>query len=143
MSTSPAILANIPLRIRITDINYGNHLGNDALVGLLHEARVDWLKRLSLSELNVGGPGIIMKDLHVNFKKECFWGDMLEVELTCTNLTTVSFELTYTVFRSNENQEALRECVATASTTLVCFNYERRKVSPVPEDLQKALRGNQ
>jgi hypothetical protein len=28
------------LTVRVTDLNYGNHLGNDALLGLLHEARV-------------------------------------------------------------------------------------------------------
>lgn len=31
------------LPVRITDINYGAHLGNDALLGLLHEARIHFL----------------------------------------------------------------------------------------------------
>jgi acyl-CoA thioester hydrolase len=26
--------------IRITDINYGNHMGNDSFLGILHEARM-------------------------------------------------------------------------------------------------------
>ena len=28
------------IAVRITDINYGNHVGNDAFVRLIHEARV-------------------------------------------------------------------------------------------------------
>ena len=28
------------LDVRITDINYGRHVGNDAMLGLLHEARL-------------------------------------------------------------------------------------------------------
>jgi acyl-CoA thioesterase FadM len=31
------------IAVRITDINYGNHVGNDAFVRILHEARVQWL----------------------------------------------------------------------------------------------------
>ncbi|HCB15290.1 MAG TPA: thioesterase, partial [Gammaproteobacteria bacterium] len=48
------------LRIRITDVNYGGHLGNDAMLGLLHEARVRFLKHHGFSELDIGGCGLIM-----------------------------------------------------------------------------------
>ena len=43
-----ALPATFPFRteipVRITDLNYGGHLGNDALLGLLHEARVHFLR---------------------------------------------------------------------------------------------------
>ena len=41
------------LRVRITDVNYGGHMGNDALLGLLHEARVQFLAHYGLSELDI------------------------------------------------------------------------------------------
>ena len=44
-------VVNIPLRI--TDINYGNHLGNDALVGIIHEARVLWLHQMGYTEFDI------------------------------------------------------------------------------------------
>ena len=50
------------LRVRITDVNYGGHMGNDALLGLLHEARVRFLTQYGFSELNICGAGIIMAD---------------------------------------------------------------------------------
>ena len=31
------------LEVRVGDVNYGGHLGNDALLGLLHEARIRFL----------------------------------------------------------------------------------------------------
>ena len=38
------------LPVRITDVNYGQHVGNDALLGLLHEARLQYLRQLAFSE---------------------------------------------------------------------------------------------
>ena len=35
-----AFVFRTELDVRITDINYGRHVGNDALLGLLHEARL-------------------------------------------------------------------------------------------------------
>ncbi|NDG84238.1 MAG: thioesterase, partial [Proteobacteria bacterium] len=43
------------LSLRITDINYGGHLGNDAVLGLVHEARVRFLKHHGFSETEIGG----------------------------------------------------------------------------------------
>jgi acyl-CoA thioester hydrolase len=40
--------------VEVRDLNYGNHLGNDALVGIIHRARVHFLHRLGASENNLG-----------------------------------------------------------------------------------------
>ena len=44
---------NIP--VRITDINYGDHVGNDSLVGIIHEARMQFLQRYNFTELDIEG----------------------------------------------------------------------------------------
>lgn len=136
------ILAAIPLSVRITDINYGNHLGNDALVGLIHEARVQWLHQLGLSELNIGGCGMIMKDLLVQFKAECFWGDQLTVELTVSELSAVAFKLQYAVYKTTVKAPDKRVLAASASTTLVSFSYEIRKVVALPDGLRNHLQAH-
>ena len=58
--------------LKIRDINYGNHLSNDAVVGLLHEARIHMLQQLECSELNLGDSktGTMIADLVVNYKKQ-------------------------------------------------------------------------
>ena len=76
----PRIKIEIPERfiykteipIRITDINYGGHLGNDSLLSIIHEARVRFLKNLGYSEANVEGSGIIMIDSAIQYKSEGF-----------------------------------------------------------------------
>jgi acyl-CoA thioester hydrolase len=97
------IIASVPIRVRIGDINYGNHVGNDAFVSIIHEARVQWLKQHNLSELNVGGAGLIMSDLAIEFKNESFYGDIIEVKLGAGEILRVSFELFYqlTAIRNN------------------------------------------
>ena len=58
-------LTEVKVLVRISDINYGNHLGNDSLVSIIHEARILWLKSLNYTELNIEGTGLIMSDLAV------------------------------------------------------------------------------
>ena len=70
------------LQVRITDVNYGGHMGNDALLGLLHEARVQFLAHYGLSELDICGAGIIMADSVIVYKSEAFPGEWLEMAVT-------------------------------------------------------------
>ena len=65
------IITQIIIPVRITEINYGNHLGNDALVSILHEARMQWLSQLGYTELNIENTGLIMSDLAVEYKTRC------------------------------------------------------------------------
>lgn len=43
-----AVIHRHPLTVRVTDMNYGRHLGHDALVSLLHEARMQAFAALDL-----------------------------------------------------------------------------------------------
>ncbi|KXK41515.1 MAG: esterase [Bacteroidetes bacterium OLB11] len=67
--------------VRISDINYGGHVGNDSMLAIIHEARLSWLKSLQLSEMDIGGCGLIMAESIVQYKKESFHGDILKVDI--------------------------------------------------------------
>jgi YbgC/YbaW family acyl-CoA thioester hydrolase len=126
-------IATLNIPVRITDINYGNHLGNDSLVGIIHEARVQWLKDLQFTELNIDGTGLIMSDLGVEYKNESFYGDMLTVEIYVGEITMVGFDLYYSIKNQNE------KLIAKAKTGMVCFDYEHKKVTAIPEKLKEIL----
>jgi acyl-CoA thioester hydrolase len=129
-------LTKISLPVRITDINYGNHLGNDALVGLLHEARVMWLNQLGWTELNIDGASIIMSDLAVQYLTEAFYGQQLEIELFSGDITAAGFELYYKV-TVNSNNGIIN--IAKAKTGIVFFDYSSRKVRNMPESFKELL----
>ena len=130
------IIASIKIRVRITDINYGNHVGNDSFVSIIHEARVQWLKQYQLSELNVGGAGLIMGDLTIEFKNESFYGDEIEIKISAGEISKASFELYYQLSAVRNNENIL---LANAKTGMVCYNYEIKKVASVPESFKKIL----
>ena len=67
--------------VRITDLNYGNHLGHDALVSILHEARARFFRAFGMSEADVDGVGIILVDLAVRYQAQVFYGQTLRIEI--------------------------------------------------------------
>lgn len=115
--------------VRITDINYGNHLGNDALVSIIHEARMKWLAAGSYTELNIEGAALIMADLAVEYKGESYYGDVLQVVLAVDDISKVSFDLYFEITTVREGKNIP---VANAKTGMVCYNYEAKKVSSLP-----------
>lgn len=123
----------VELDVRIGDVNYGRHLGNDALVGLLHEARLRFLAQHGFSEMDVGGVGLIMADLAVVFKAQAFHGDQLRVEVAPTDPGPCGFDLVYRVSHGRTGRD-----LAQAKTALVCFDYERQKVARLPEACKRA-----
>ena len=110
--------------VRITDINYGNHVGNDALVGILHEARMQWLRSLGhASELIAPPVGLIMVDLAIRFKHEAVFGDVLTVRLALKDRTSRGFTLVYDISKA-EGRE-----VARAQSGFVFFDYTLKQLA--------------
>lgn len=115
--------------IRITDLNYGNHVGNDAILSLLHEARMQYLKSIGYTELEFAGVGLIMSDVGIEFKAESFYGDVLKAYVTVTDFSKIGFDLYYKLVRG-ENEEI----VALAKTGMLCFDYDKRKIAALPPE---------
>jgi acyl-CoA thioester hydrolase len=124
------------LPVRITDLNFGNHLGNDSLLSLLHEARVQFLNSHGYSELDFAGVGLIMADVAIVYKGEGFYGDVLTIKVTAAELHKYGFELYYHVL-NQENKE-----IAQAKTGMLCFNYDARKLARLPEIAAARLETN-
>ncbi|MCK6628142.1 MAG: thioesterase family protein [Anaerolineae bacterium] len=120
--------------LQVRDINYGGHLGNDALVGLLHEARINLLNRRGCSEMNLGDgqTGIIMADLAVNFKEEGFMLDRLQIDSHIGELSRRSFRIFHRITKGGS-------ILALAETGFVAFNYATRAIAPVPAAFIEAL----
>jgi acyl-CoA thioester hydrolase len=128
------ISINIP--VRITDINYGDHVGNDSLVAIIHEARMQFLQHYGFTELNIEGIGLIMSDIIVEFKNESFYKDIIDIKMGRGDISKVSFELFYRLITIRNNEEII---IANAKTTMVCYDYKLKKVVALPEKLKDIL----
>ncbi|WP_028534290.1 acyl-CoA thioesterase [Paludibacterium yongneupense] len=122
------------LDIRIGDINYGNHMANDAILRLAHEARLRLLKTLGYSELDIEGVGIIMSDAAISYRAEAFHGDRLRFRLGAGDSGRHGFDLVYHVVDDSSGRE-----VARLKTGIVFYNYSTKKIAAMPERFLERL----
>jgi YbgC/YbaW family acyl-CoA thioester hydrolase len=132
------IIGTFTIPVRIADINYGNHVGNDAFVSIIHEARMQWLAQYGYTELKIEGIGLIMSDLVLEFKNESFYGDTVEIKLGVGEMSRVGFELYYRLFAKRNEQNIL---LANARTGMICYDYDAKKVASIPDKLKTILGG--
>ena len=117
----------IELPVRITDVNYGGHLGNDALLSLLHEARCRFLLHHGCSEANTAGVGMVMVDAALTYRQQAFHGAVLKIEVGVTDFQRTGCDFVYRV--THVGTGAL---VAEAKTGIVFFDYATRKIQRMP-----------
>jgi YbgC/YbaW family acyl-CoA thioester hydrolase len=122
------------IAVRITDLNYGGHVGNDTVLSLVHEARMHFLQHHGYAELNPGGVSLIMSDVAIQYKSELFYGDRLKVYISAFDFGRVGFDIAYKLVK-NETEQV----VALAKTGMVCFDYQLRKTVAVPESFAAKL----
>jgi acyl-CoA thioester hydrolase len=127
---------NTSFAVRITDLNYGSHVGNDTVLSFIHEARVQFLQSLGYTELNLEGTSLIMSDASIEFKKEILYGDVVTVSVTASEFSRVGFDLFYKLEKKTGDAISL---LALAKTGMVCFDYSSKKVSQLPEPARTKL----
>lgn len=92
------------LTVRVSDINYGNHLGNDRMISLLHEARLRYLHDHDFSEFNIGGVGLMVTDIVVSFVSESFVADRLTFKVGITDFNKYGCDFVYLVVNESQNK---------------------------------------
>ena len=122
------------ITVRISDINYGGHLGNDAILSIVHEARLRFLKKFGYDELNVGGASLIMGDAVIVFKSEGFYGDIITINVSVDNFSNFGFDIHYQLINKVKGKD-----IAHVKTGMICFDYQSRKVMTVPLVFKDAI----
>lgn len=121
------------LEVRVSDLNYGAHLGNDRVLTLCHEARVKWLAGLKLSEIGANGIGLIMADAMIMYQGEAFLGDKLRIDIYNSDTNDRSFDLYYQITRVSDERS-----IARVKGAMIFFNYKERRLGRASEEwLQK------
>ena len=118
--------------VRITDLNYGGHVGNDSMLSLIHEARVRFPRNHGYDELNLAGVGLIMADVTIEFKSELFYGDILRASVAAADFSRVAFDLYYRLEKQSNDKWVP---VSFARTGMVCYDYQLKKIAAVPKEV--------
>ncbi len=120
--------------VRITDINYGGHVGNDMVLSIIHEARMQFFKQFGYTEMNFAGAAMIMADAAIEFKNELFYGDVVIASVTTGEISKIGFELLYKLEKAKGDSIKL---VAAAKTGMICYDYEKKKMVAVPDEARQ------
>ncbi|WP_432472157.1 acyl-CoA thioesterase [Amphritea sp. HPY] len=120
--------------VRISDINYGGHLSNDAVLSMVHEARVRYLNSYNYTELDIEGASIIMTDSAIVYKAEGFHGDQVQIDVTVGDFNKYGCDIYYLL----SNKKTAVE-IAHAKTGIVFFDYNERKVVGVPQGFRNSI----
>jgi len=119
------------LIIRITDLNYGGHVGNDVVLSLVHEARQQFLAHYGYKELDFAGTGLIMVDAAVEYKRELNYGEQVKISVAAVHFDKLGFDLHYILEVRTPDKLVLAGKVKTG---MLCFDYRQRKKVPVPAE---------
>lgn len=120
--------------VRISDLNYGNHLGHTQLADLLHNIRALYLKNYGLTELNCYGAGMILLNITLECYSQCYFNDKLELNLYLNSVKGAKIEFSYVVKNLSNNK-----IVAHAITTMGFLDKEKMTPIKPPKELTNLM----
>lgn len=129
-----AVIHRHPLTVRVTDMNYGRHLGHDALVSLLHEARIQAFSALDLPEWDMHGHPSVVADIAVQYQSEARWPDALEIETAVPTPQGKALVIYQRIYQADSQQ-----VVATARINQLLIDLATGRPVEVPEAVKQAL----
>jgi acyl-CoA thioester hydrolase len=124
------------IKIRITDINYGGHVGNNSFLSLVHEARQQFLNNFGYSEFQIENVALIQADAVIEFKKELNYGDTVKISVAATEFDKYGFDFFYKLEIITDESTVL---CARAKTGMLCYDYGNKKLIPLPEKVIHVL----
>jgi 4-hydroxybenzoyl-CoA thioesterase len=115
------------LQIYQSHINEAGHLDNVQLLSLVSEARQRFFLSLDYTQTCVDGVGIVVADAAIQYLSEAFHGETLSFEMAAEEFSKYGCDLVYRVRDKASGRE-----VARGKTGIVFFDYQARRVAPVP-----------
>lgn len=116
------------LTVRISDINAANHLGNDAMISMISEARARFLYHFGITEPMDDRLGTIVTDLATTYRAEAHARDQLQFEVGVMDFNKYGGDVIFRITRLADGR-----LVAMAKSGFVFFDYKTSKVVPMPD----------
>jgi len=109
------------------------HLNNGAYVAYLERGRIAFYRQVGLDIESPQAPrlGTVVVHLDINFRRECFAGDRLQVHTGILSRGNRSYTLEQSISR------AVDECVCDARVTNVIMDLDSRQVVDIPSALSR------
>lgn len=119
---------------RITDLNYGGHVGNDRIFSFMHDARVQLFNHLGYNgELDFDGLGTIQTDAAITYKAEIFAHEQISIEVGAMDFNKYGCDFVYRFTKADGSLAAI------GKTGIVFFDYQNRKIASMPDSFLKKV----
>ncbi len=120
------------LHVRVGDLNYGGHLGNDKFLLYFHEARVRYFQFLGVTEADIGdGISLTQTEAYIAYKGEALLGDVLSIRVHIDEFSRARFRVNFIITRSKDDK-----LIATGYTILAAFDYLAHKPQRIPQSFK-------
>ena len=120
--------------VKQEDLNYGNHVGNERALLFFQWTRESFLRQNNLSETNIGdGSGFIQVEDTVQYKKQLFLDQKIEVRITKIEIKGLKIIFEYEIYTG-------KELAITGTATVLAYNYEEQKIKKIPAKFKEIVK---
>ena len=120
--------------VKQEDLNYGNHVGNERALLFFQWTRESFLRQNNLSETNIGdGSGFIQVEATVQYKKQLFLDQKIEVRITKIEIKGLKITFEYEIYTG-------KELAITGTATVLAYNYEEQKIKKIPAKFKEIVK---
>jgi YbgC/YbaW family acyl-CoA thioester hydrolase len=126
---------SVDVPVRFSDMDALGHVNNAAYISYFEEGRVHYLHNLlDLPRDDTSALGIIVLDMHCNYRSPAYYGEVLRVHTKVTWLKNKSLEMTYLITDIADGRK-----VADGSSVLVAYDYSARKTTEIPTEFREKI----
>ena len=126
---------SVDIPVRFSDMDALGHVNNATYISYFEEGRVHYLRNIfEIPKDDTSSLGIIVLDMHCNYRSPAYYGEVLRVFTRVTWLKNKSFEMTYLITDAIDGRK-----VADGSSVLVAYDYSGRKTTEIPPDFREKI----
>lgn len=118
----------VPIQLRFVDTDALGHVNNANFAQFVELARVDLMRGLGVRQGTM-----ILARLEIDFRRQVYFGDRVEVVTEVAAIGRSSVTLGHRVLAEDE-------VAAEATSVVVHFDYEAQRSKPLPPELRERLR---
>ncbi len=116
------------LAIRVDNLNYGGHLGNDSVLTIAHEARIRFFQHFGFQEFDIDGLAIVIADAAIEYRAPAFYGEVLRIECAALDPFRKGCDVVYRFSNLESGVE-----VARVKTGLVFLDHAQQQTVSIPQ----------
>ena len=126
-----------PARVRFAETDCNGHMSHVTPVIYMEQARADFLNGLnlfSIEQMTRTGKTFVLAKQTIEYQNQAYYYDQLDTYVRASRIGRSSIEMEYVLFNRDKNN-----ITATAQSTIVYFDVEQQKSTPLPSDLPELI----